>query len=203
MGYSKDIKQKGTIMKVLQLNTSIRGLDSFSTKYANKISEKLKSQYNAEILVRDLATTPVTQLNNVALSALFSGELQHPVIAEHTSLIEEIKEVDTLVLAVPMYNFSIPATLKNYFDAISRAGVTFSYSSNGPVGLLHINKAYVVLTRGGVYRDKVSYQEEFLTTMLKFLGVKEVEFIYVEGLNYGEDSVEIADKYALEQITAI
>jgi FMN-dependent NADH-azoreductase len=190
-------------MKILQLNSSIRGQDSISTKYANAVSEKLQKNNQAQVIIRDIASNPVSQLDNQALSALFSGNLEHSIVSEHTQLIDELKSVDTLVIAAPMYNFSVPATLKNYFDAIARAGSTFKYSETGPIGLLNINKAYVVLSRGGVYQNKVSFQEDFIETMLKFVGVKEVEFIYVEGLNLGAQSLENAEKYAVEQIANI
>lgn len=190
-------------MKILQLNTSIRAQDSVSTKYATAIAERLQKNHQAQVIVRDLASNPVSALDNQALTALFSGNLNHSTILEHTELIDELKTIDTLVIGVPMYNFSIPGTLKNYFDAIARAGSTFKYSETGPIGLLNIEKAYIVLSRGGIYKDKMSFQEEFIETMLKFIGVKKVEFIYIEGLNLGAQSVENADKYAVEQIANI
>ena len=190
-------------MKILQLNTSLRGSDSVSTKFANAVTEKLIKLNQAQVKVRDLAKSPVSQLDSNTLTALFSGNLEHPIVAEHTDLINEIKSIDTLVMGVPMYNFTIPTTLKNYFDAIARAHETFKYTESGPVGLLNINKAYVVLSRGGMYHGKDSYQEDYLTAMLKFVGVKEVEFIYVEGVNYGAEFAQKAEEHALEQISFI
>jgi FMN-dependent NADH-azoreductase len=87
---------------------------------------------------------------------------------------------------VPMYNFSIPAQLKAYFDAVTRAGVTFRYGPNGAEGLLRGKKVYVVVGRGGQHRGRPSdLQTPFLQTMLGFLGMTDVEFVIAEGLDMG------------------
>lgn len=84
---------------------------------------------------------------------------------------------------VPMYNFGVPVQLKTWLDAIARAGVTFRYTENGPEGLL---KSDVALARGGMYRDTPAHsQVPCLKTILGFLGMTDVEFVYVEGLTMG------------------
>ena len=109
--------------------------------------------------MRDLAVTPHPVLDEAALGALFT-----PAGAAHAAsrpracalddaLIAEIQAADVIVLGVPMYNFGVPAQLKNWIDAISRAQVTFRYTANGPEGLLKGKKVYVALTRGGKYRN--------------------------------------------------
>jgi FMN-dependent NADH-azoreductase len=177
-------------MKVLQLNSSIRAKDSISNQFANKISQKLNQKYDAHIILRDLELNPVTPLNTESVNALFSGNLEHPTMIEHTDLINEIKLVDTLVIGVPMYNFTIPSTLKNYFDAITRAHTTFRYTEEGPVGLLPINEAFIVFARGGLYNKRLTFQEDFIDTMLTFLGVKKIHHLFIEGLNMGEQSAK-------------
>jgi len=92
------------------------------------------------------------------------------------------------VLGVPMYNFGVPASLKNWIDAISRAGVTFRYTERGPEGLLKGKKVYVALTRGGNYRNTpADTQVPYLTTVFAFLGLVDVHFVYAEGLARGAD----------------
>ena len=79
--------------------------------------------------------------------------------------------------------------LKNWLDAVARARVTFQYTATGPVGLLTGKKVYAVLTRGGVHRDQPSdTQVPYLRTMLGFLGMKDVAFIYAEGLAMGPEA---------------
>jgi FMN-dependent NADH-azoreductase len=94
------------------------------------------------------------------------------------------------VFAVPMYNFSVPSTLRAYFDHIARAGVTFRYSANGPEGLLKGKKAYVFITRGGFYADAADTQTPYLKQFLGFIGITDVSFVYAEGLGLGEESRE-------------
>ena len=82
-----------------------------------------------------------------------------------------------------MYNFGIPSQLKSYFDNLARAGMTFKYTANGPVGLLTGKKAIVLATRGGFYfgTDKDT-QTKYVKDFLEFIGIADVEFIYAEGL---------------------
>jgi len=88
-----------------------------------------------------------------------------------------------------MYNFGIPAQLKNWIDAIARAGVTFRYTEQGPQGLVQGKRVYVALARGGVYRDTpADTQVPYLKTLFAFLGMEDLRFIYAEGLNMGPDA---------------
>ena len=107
------------------------------------------------------------------------------------ALIAEVQAADVVVLGVPMYNFGVPAQLKNWIDAIARAGVTFRYTANGPEGLLKGKKVYVALTRGGKYRDTpADTQVPYLKTVLGFLGMTDVQFVYAEGLAMGDADAE-------------
>jgi FMN-dependent NADH-azoreductase len=103
-----------------------------------------------------------------------------------------------------MYNFGVPAALKNWIDAISRAKVTFQYTANGPEGLLKGKKVYVVLTRGGQYRNTpADTQVPYLRTVFAFLGMTDIEFIYAEGLALGADAEQHSLASAREQIDAV
>ena len=82
-----------------------------------------------------------------------------------------------VVLGVPMYNFGVSGQLKNWIDAISRAGLTFRYGANGPEGLLKGKKVYVAVVRGGKYRNTpADTQVPYLTTVLTFLGMDDIRF---------------------------
>jgi FMN-dependent NADH-azoreductase len=184
---------KGKIMKILEIKSSILGTNSTSTKYADKLVQLLKNNDDT-VVVRDVAEKPVTQLSGLVL-----GQLQDPnsgVSLEHNALIEEIKNSDTIVIAAPMYNFSIPATLKNYFDAITKAGVTFKYEATGPVGLIQNKKAYVVISRGGKYKEAgLTFQEEHIKMQLGFIGITNAKFIFVEGLAMGVSAEEAEESF--------
>lgn len=187
-------------MNILQINSSARRVQgdegSFSTRLANELVERLlQEQPGRTRQLLDLGLTPHPALDESTLQALFTPAEQRSTaqaerVALDLALIEQLRGVDTLVLAVPMINFGIPTQLKNWIDAISKAGVTFRYTANGPEGLLPNKKVYAVLTRGGIHRDQPSdTMVPYLKTVFAFLGISDVEFIYAEGLGMGPDAV--------------
>ena len=116
-------------------------------------------------------------------------------------MIAEIQAADVVVLGVPMYNFGVPAQLKNWIDAVTRAKVTFRYAATGPEGLLKGKKVYVALTRGGQYRNTpADTQVPYLRTVLSFLGMTDVQFVYAEGLAMGAEAANEAMISARQQI---
>ncbi len=121
-----------------------------------------------------------------------------------TKLIAEVKAADTLVIAAPMYNFTIPTQLKNWFDLIARAGVTFKYTEAGVQGLIEGKKAVVITTRGGIHKDSATDNvTPYLKTILGFVGITEVEFVYAEALNMGEEPAAKGIESAKSQLEAI
>ena len=194
-------------MNILQINSSARREASHSTRLANRIVARLQSaDPEATLTVRDLNDTPHPILDEAALGALFApADQRTPEQARRVALddvlIAEIQAADVVVLGVPMYNFGVPAPLKNWIDAISRVGVTFRYTEKGPEGLLKGKKVHVALTRGGKYRNTpADTQVPYLTTVFAFLGLTDVHFVYAEGLSMGVDAEQMAIASAHEQI---
>lgn len=182
-------------MKILQINASARREGANSTKLANTVVERLQAaQPGATLTLRDLAATPVSILDETALGALFTpadqrDASQAALVAEYDALIAEVMAHDVLVLGVPMYNFGVPVQLKAWLDAIARAGVTFRYTESGPEGLVKGKTVYIALARGGLYRDQPhDSQVPYLKTVLGFLGLTDLRFIYAEGLNMGPEA---------------
>ena len=182
-------------MNILQINSSARRGNSVSTRVADRIVARLRETAPAATLtVRDLAASPHPVLDESALGALVTPAAQRSAeqatrVALDDALIAEIAAADVVVLGVPMYNFGVPSQLKNWIDAISRAGVTFRYTADGPEGLLEGKKVYVALARGGRYRGTpADSQVPYLATVLGFLGMRDVRFVYAEGLALGADA---------------
>ena len=199
-----------TIMKILQINASARSAGSNSTRLADAITARLLAQNpNAVVELRDLASNPHPVLDESALGALFTpAEQRTPEqaarVALDDALIAQVQAVDAIVLGVPMYNFGVPVQLKTWIDAIARAGVTFRYTANGPEGLLKGKKVYVALARGGLYRDTpADSQTPYLKSVLAFLGMTDVEFIFAEGLAMGAESADKAFAEAEARIDEI
>jgi FMN-dependent NADH-azoreductase len=197
-------------VNILQINSSSRPDASHSSRLAATIVERIRStQLDATVTVRDLGRAPLGELDESALQALFTpAEQRTPEqsarVAIDDAVIAEIQAADVLVLGVPMYNFGVPAQLKNWIDAIARAKVTFTYTEKGPVGLLSGKKVYVALTRGGLYRNTpADTQVPYLKTVLAFLGMTEVQFVYAEGIAMGPQAEQDALASAQAQIEEV
>lgn len=182
-------------MKILQINASARREGANSTKLGSRITERLlAANPGATVTVRDLAAEPLPVLDEVALGALFTPAEQRSaeqaaLAARFDAAIAELQAHDTIVLGVAMYNFGVTVQLKSWIDAIARAGVTFKYTETGPVGLVEGKTVYAACARGGLYRGTPNdSQTPYLKAVLGFLGMKEVNFVYAEGLNMGPDA---------------
>lgn len=192
---------------LLQINASILGEQGQSSQLAARFVAAWKERNpGGQVVQRDLAAEPVPHLSAARFAAfntpLGQRDAAQSVVAEYSeALIEEIRRADVLVLGLPMYNFGIPSQLKAYFDHIARAGLTFSYTAAGPVGLLQGKRAYVFAARGGLYAGTtLDTQTQYVRDFLRFLGISEVEFVYAEGLAIGAESRESSLSRARAQI---
>lgn len=185
--------------ELLQINTSLFSGEGQSSQLADHFVSAWRARNpEAGLKVRDLANDPIPHLDAERFQAFIEepskrSPEQTEVVAYSDALIHELRQADVVVLGLPMYNFGIPSMLKAYFDHIARAGVTFRYTENGPEGLLHGKRVYVFAARGGRYAGTpLDSQTGYVRDFLSFLGMKEVEFVYAEGLNIGESSREAA-----------
>jgi FMN-dependent NADH-azoreductase len=183
---------------ILQIHTSLFGEAGQSSRLSTEFSAALAGSTGARLVVRDLARDPVPHLTAERVVAFGTAASERTLeqqryVSESDALIDELREADVVVLGLPMYNFGVPSTLKAYFDHIARAGVTFRYTSEGPVGLLAGKKVYVFATRGGQYAGTAAdLQTAYVRQFLGFVGMRDVEFIYVEGLALGDQRREQA-----------
>lgn len=191
---------------VLVLKSSILGEYSSSTKLIDLMTEQFSD--DTFVIERDLAVHPVPVLDGELALGLRGAENPSPrqldALALSDQLINEIKASDTLVIAAPMYNFSIPTQLKNWIDFIARAGVTFSYTENGSQGLLTGKKALIVTTRGGMHVGQSSdHITGYLKTVLGFVGITDVQFVYAEALAMGEEFAKASMEKATSELMAL
>jgi FMN-dependent NADH-azoreductase len=184
---------------LLQINASLFANGGQSTRLADQFVAAWRANSpGATVIVRDLAVDAVPHLTAERFGAFLAkpedrDPAQQAVAAYSDALIDELKRADVIVFGLPMYNFGVPSTLKAYFDHIARAGMTFRYTATGAVGLLTGKKAYVFATRGGMYAGTpLDTQTTFVRDFLRFIGIADVEFVYVEGLAIGADRKEAA-----------
>lgn len=177
---------------VLQIEASMFGEHGQSSQLAAALA-KVLVQPGDRLIERHLARDPVPHLTAqrfAAFTTTWSERTaeQREVVAYSDELISELRAADVIVLGLPMYNFGIPSTLKAYFDHVARVGETFRYTNTGPEGLLTGKKAFVLAARGGHYQGTPADTETpYVRQFLGFLGIRDVEFIYAEGLAIGAE----------------
>lgn len=186
--------------QVLVLNSSLSGEASVSRLLvAEAVAQLVARDPGAQLVFRDLAETEIPHLNprsvaGVRATATTPAEIQARDLSD--VLIAELRAADTIVIGAPMYNFSIPSTLRTWFDHVLRPGETFSYSEAGPKGLLEGKRVIVVESRGGLYSEgpaqALDFQEPYLRQLLGFVGLTDVTFVQAEKIGYGPDARDAA-----------
>jgi len=184
---------------VLYINSSVRTSGSLSRQLSSEFISKWQAAHPADNIVeRDLASKPVPHLTEEMMGAFFTPAEQRSAEQAQTvklsdTLVDEVEAADVIVIGAPMYNFSVPSTLKAYIDHIARAGRTFKYGANGAEGLLKDKKVVVFIASGGVYSEGPASGFDFLATYLRavlgFLGITDISFIRAEGVAMGEQAV--------------
>lgn len=181
---------------LLFVSSSLFGQGSKSRQVALELVENLRRAdpgVAAVERVLDARTMPHLNPDTLAAWQAPGAEAAQGSAALSEELTQEVERAETIVIAAPMYNFSIPSTLKAWIDHVARAGRTFRYTANGPEGLLTGKKVYIVTGRGGVYSGEspvkaLDFQEPYLRAVLGFLGLTDVTFIHVEGVAMGEQA---------------
>lgn len=143
--------------QILYLSSSLRGADSQSSQMADEfIALRKEAGEDLTIVHRDLNAAPLPHIDGERFGAFTTpaterSSAQAAVVAESDALIQELRDADELIIALPMYNFGIPSTFKAWIDHVARAGETFRYTENGPVGLVGDKPVTVLAARGGQY----------------------------------------------------
>lgn len=105
------------------------------------------------------------------------------------SFAKQLASADIIVIAAPYWDLSFPAILKQYVEAVSVNGVTFTYSETGmPIGLCNAEKLYYVTTAGGPITNDMPGYGYIRSVFHDLYGVKESSCIKAEGLDvFGAD----------------
>ena len=197
---------------ILLVTSSIFGENSKSRAVARDILERLETADPAtRVTVRE--THAIPHFSGELLGALMTpaekrDTAQQRMVASADAMIAEVEAADTIIIAAPMYNFTIASTLKAWLDHIARAGRTFRYTEKGPEGLLRGKKVYVAASRGGLYANggpaaPMDFQEPYLRAMLGFLGLKDVTFVYAEGQSISAEAAQEGMRKARERVAAL
>lgn len=165
---------------------------------AKFVADWLARHPGARVVSRDLAANPPSHIGpsllaGAAKPAAERSADEQAAVALSEELIAELLAADVIVIGAPMYNFSVPSTLKSWIDAIALPGRTFRYKPDGGVeGLVTGKKAYVIASRGGIYSEGpmagLNFQDTYLRGVLGFLGITDVEVVAVEGQQMGAEA---------------
>lgn len=201
--YSLQYKGK-SMSNVLVLKSSILGANSQTNQLSDYFINKLTK---ANIVQRDLSANPLPYFDSTATTALRgqpTTDEENALLALSDELVSEIKNADVIVINAPMYNFSVPTQLKSYFDFIARPRVTFQYTEKGPEGLLTGKKAVVLAAFGGIHQNQpTDLVTTYVKTILGFIGITDVQFVYDEGIGFGPEAVVKAQNQAKIEIDKI
>jgi FMN-dependent NADH-azoreductase len=182
---------------ILHIDASGRKTSSVSRKMSDKIIQNISSD-TSTVTYRDVSQG-LPFIDELMIGAYFTqkaerSEQQNQAIAISDTIVKELIEADTLVIGIPIYNFSMPAGFKAWSDLAARVGETFSYTENGPVGLLEGKKAYIAVASGGtIVASEIDFLTPWLRHFLGFIGIQDVKIVQAEALNRnGDKAIEEA-----------
>lgn len=189
---------------VLHIDSSARTEGSVTRDLSAQIVGRLGA---ADVIRRDLAA-PLPLLDGAWVGANFTpadqrSAEQKQLLALSDSLVEELKQADTIVIGTPIYNFSVPSTLKAWIDLVARVGVTFQYTENGPVGLLEGKRAIIAVASGGTQAGSdIDFATTYLRHVLGFIGITEVEIVAADAMAVDAEGALAKARTQIEALAA-
>lgn len=189
---------------VLHIDSSARAESSVTRTLSAEITAKLGAK---RVIRRDLAT-PLPLLDEAWVGANFTpadqrSDEQKALLAQSDALIAELKEADTIVIGAPIYNFSVPSTLKAWIDLVARVGVTFNYTETGPIGLLEGKRAIIAVASGGTQAGSdIDFATTYLRHVLGFIGITDVDLVAADQLSMDAEGSMARAKSAIEGLAA-
>jgi len=193
--------------QILRIDSSARHSDSVSRELADRLIARLGAATTGDIdvTIRDLSTG-VPQLSESTLGAMWTPaddrtDDQNAELADADAAIAELFAADAIVIGLPIYNFGPPASLKAWADLVARAGTTFRYTADGPVGLVPNKPVYVVVASGGVpVGSPMDFSSTWITTFLGFLGLTDVTIIAADQLNIDPEGALATARDRVDQV---
>lgn len=169
---------------ILHIDASARREGSASRDLSDRIVKHLGA---GRIIRRDLAK-PLPLLTEDWINANFTpadqrSDAQRDQLALSDSLVNELQDADTIVIGLPIYNFSVPAAFKAWIDLVARAGVTFSYTENGPKGLLEGKRVVLAIASGGTaVGSEIDFATDYVRFMLGFIGITDIDIVAADSM---------------------
>jgi FMN-dependent NADH-azoreductase len=186
-------------LRVLRVDASARVEGSVTRQLADRLVEGLAARVaGLAVTRRDLAQgLPFVDADWVAANFTDPDArtaAQRDKLAGSDALVGEVMDADVWVIATPIYNFGVPASLKAWVDQVARARLTFRYTEQGPQGLLANKKVYILTATGGTeVGSAIDFATPWLKFVLGFLGATDVEVIAADrGMSRGDAACQHA-----------
>jgi FMN-dependent NADH-azoreductase len=204
-------------MKILHVDSSITGEHSVSRELSALIVARLGGREQNEVTYRDVVADDLPHFTAVTAPSAHPLSKAVPTLDQvqqakrdaSDAILEEFLEADTVVIGVPMYNFTLPSELKAWLDRIIVPGTTFKPGPNGPGGLAGGKRVILAIARGGYYGEEAAFRaaehgESLLRTAFGFIGVELIEAVIAEGLNIPDvrENAVASAREAAQQIAA-
>lgn len=196
-----------TINRILRIDASARKTGSVTRSLADETIDRLAELGAVNLSNRDVAGG-LPFVDEDWISANFTPFDERTAahkakLALSDSLVDELKNTDTLVISSPIYNFGIPATLKAWIDMICRVGMTFRYTENGPVGLLEGKRAIILIASGGTtVGSPIDFATPYLKQAMAFIGITDVTFIAADALGRNAEEKRAEASSKIQALTA-
>ena len=176
---------------LLHVDSSPRGTSATRALTAAYVAAWLDRRPDGTVRRHDLPSLDLPHLNATEMGAWFAPPDEHTdlhrlVLARSDTLIDDVLAADEIVIGAPMWNFSIPSSLKAWIDHITKAGRTLRFGPDGPYGVVPATRAVVVVSRGSEYgagtpTAALDHQVPYLRLILGFLGIGDVRVVTLDG----------------------
>lgn len=193
---------------ILRVESSIKGDAAVSRRLTDRIIARLvAAKPGATVATRDLAAG-IPAIDGNWIGAVYTAPeardaAQQATAAYADALLAEVKAADVLVIALPIYNFGLPAQLKAWIDQLARKGETFYYTETGPVGMLTGKRAIVAYTSDGTkFGSDIDFASGYLRHMLSFFGITDVEFVAADAIAFGAEEAIARGEAAVDALAA-
>jgi FMN-dependent NADH-azoreductase len=195
-------------LRVLRVDSSARVEASITRQLADRVIDGLQKRVpDLTVTRRDVAQgLPFVDADwvdaNLTEPEARSAE-QRLTLSASDALVAEVMDADVWVIATPIYNFGVPASLKAWVDQIARARLTFRYTGQGPQGLLTGKKVYILTATGGTeVGSSIDFATPWLKFVLGFLGITDIVVIAADrGMVRGKAAHQAATK-RIDQVLA-
>ena len=200
------------MMKTLVVSYIPRGERSHTKKLLDAFLKNAKGTSIEHIeLTKDVPDLFLADSVMAYIRRDYMGEKLTPkeakLMANMDRMTEQFIRADNVVIAFPMYNFSMPAAVKAYFDSIMLKGKTWDMNEKGFVGLVKGKKALVLISSGGAYEGQMKswdHASSLTELELKFMGFEDIMTVTAGGMNmYPEDKIAEIEAGCQKQVKEV